>query len=157
VNVVSSLIAIVLVLMLLAGGIVTIGAIAWMLSHANTTRNAPFQLAHQLNWPALTPGRPPADTWYAGEAGTRRVAIKLVALRNERATSSPRRTPYLRTVMEVLVPQPLGVMAFRPIGATSGLQRFEDAFALENESRLGPNARQALLDFAAIGYPTGLP
>lgn len=58
----SNLIAIVLVLMLLIGAIVIVGAIAWMLSHANTTRNAPFQLAHQLNWPALTPGRPPADT-----------------------------------------------------------------------------------------------
>ncbi|MBN8733950.1 MAG: hypothetical protein J0L64_25665 [Acidobacteria bacterium] len=149
-------ISIVLVLMLLTAGIVIVAAIAWMLSHASKTRNAPFQLAHHLAWPALTPGRALAGTWYAGSAHSRRVAIKLVALRNERATGSPRRTPYLRIVMEVLVPQPLGVMAFRPIGATSSLQRFEDAFALENESRLGSEARQAMLGFVARGYPTGI-
>lgn len=152
----SLLIGIVLGLSLLLALAAGVGAVVWAISRASKTRNASISLAQQLGWQPITPGRAPADTWYGGVAHDRRVAIKVVALRNASATDGPRHSPYLRMVMELLVTEPLGVMAFRRIGDTSSLHRFEEAFSLENGSRVGPASRQAMIDFIARGYPTGL-
>jgi hypothetical protein len=152
----SLLIGIVLGLSLLLALAAGVGAAVWALSRASKTRNASISLAQQLGWQPITPGRAPADTWYGGVAHDRRVAIKVVALRNVLASDGARRSPYLRIAMEVLVAEPLGVMAFRRVGDPSSLHRFEEAFSTENASRIGPQARKAMIDFVARGYPTGL-
>lgn len=153
---VTALVTIVLVLSTLLAFAAVAGAVVWAILHAGKTRNASLSIAQQLGWQPITPNRAPADTWYGGVAHDRRAAIKVVALPNRAASDGVRRSAYLRIVMELLVAEPLGAMAFRRVGDTSSLHRFEEAFSLENAARFGPEARKAMIDFVARGYPTGL-
>jgi hypothetical protein len=146
---------VVLGLMLLLAGATVLVALGWLVARAAGAPAAAARLAQHLGWPAITPQHPPTDRWYGGTAHDRRVAIRLVTLRNRLGADGLRHGPYLRIVMEILLAEPLGVLALRRVGDVSSLHRFEEAFSSEGAAKLGPEARNAMLDFVARGYPTG--
>jgi hypothetical protein len=120
----------------------------WLVRTAWKTRSAA-----RVGFSPLNPFEGKQQDWYSGVVYGRRVAIRMVVLRNPYPGAFRKTKPYLQVVMDVVMRQPLDTLAVRHHHDTSSLHRFEEAFRVELGDLLSPDARKALLDFVRLGYP----
>lgn len=133
-----------------------LGAIAlaiWMVRTAWKNRSAARDLAARAGFSPLNPFDGRQQDWFSSVVHGRRVAIGMVALRTPYQHWFQQPVQHLRVVMDVVMWEPLEVLALRRHHDTSSLHRFEEAFRVERGEKLGKDAREALLTFVRRGYP----
>jgi hypothetical protein len=121
-------------------------------------QTAHVKVAQALGFTPLNAESDKRHVWYGGAHLGRRVAINAYSRtyryyyegRSRRSFSV-----YLRVAMAVQLPGPQGLIVYREPTTRDIPNTFEDAFQLENAAMLPPGARQTMLAFVYLGYPTG--
>lgn len=136
------------------------GGLAWQISHNVRSRRVGQRLAGALGLTPLNAATSPMETWYGGVYEQRPLALKPCA-RLERSYAGGDYTTsarfWLRVVMAVQVPGPLGIAVMPGPGLRKGrVERAADAFQEASFARLPAEVQTAMLNFVQKGYPTGL-
>jgi len=136
-------------------------SIVWIGLDGLRARQVSERLAAALGFVALTEADQPLRAWYGGRYRDHDVAIKTVVTRQRMYDSGSGYTAVfnasLRIVTAVNRSQPLRVIVQRHVKDRSPAAGFEEAFpGRRNAEKLSARSRQAMLDFVAKGYPTGL-
>ena len=133
--------------------------LAWVLLNIRRSRQAPAKLAQAMNLRLLHPGAPPMAAWYAGSHDGYAFAIKPVVTLSSTSGGSGRSYAaqhWLRIVVGLHSPLP-GMAVERGSKAYSRADSFEAAFARrDGDLGLTPAAKQAMLTFVRLGFPTGV-
>jgi hypothetical protein len=118
-------------------------------------------LAADLGWQALTPDAKPIDVWYGGQHRRQTMAFQTTRY-SQRSWegSGGYAVSYhvsLRIVTAVNNPRLVDVGVQRRPTDRAAATSFAQAFpGRENDEKLRARSQQALIDFVAKGYPTGL-
>lgn len=136
-------------------------SIVWIGVDGLRARQVSERLAAALELVPLTEADQPLRAWYGGRYRDHDVAIKTVVASQRTYESGGGYTVVfnasLRIVTGVNRSQPLHVIVQRHVNDRSPAESFEKAFpGRRNAEKLSARSRQAMLDFVAKGYPTGL-
>lgn len=136
-----------------------IAALGLQLVQTLRAPNAGGRLAGEIGLSPLNESPKAMGVWYGGDFDKRRIAIKPFGSTYRYYSMDRSRTGVnfnLRLVMEVRLPAPLGIIAYRgSSGASRNPQNFSEAFEVENAEKLSEEARAALFEFVQKGYRTG--
>ena len=140
--------------------VLAIAGFIWQIRHILTSPQAGRRLAAELDLEPLNEAPKEMGIWYGGQFDKRDIAIKPHGVPYRYYAAERSRTGvrfYLRLVMAVKVPEPLGVVVTRGTQrASRNPTSFHEAFDLENAEMLSPEVQEALFAFVAKGYPTGI-
>lgn len=149
----------ILIVLLCGFPVLAIGSILYRFWYQMTVqRKAAEKLSAAMALSPLNDGGHPLRTWYGGSFKGRRFGLIPVTSTYHTYTNGRARTRVsysLRVVLEVGVPEPLGVVAQRLPKSRGETAAFEEAFEVENGAALSGPAREALLAFVRKGNPTG--
>ena len=140
--------------------VLAIAGFVWQIRHILSSPKAGRRLAGELDLEPLNEASKEMGIWYGGQFDKRPIALKPYGSPYRYYAAERSRTGvrfYLRLVMAVNVPEPLGVVVTRGTQrASRNPTSFHDAFDLENAAYLTPEVQEALFAFVAKGYPTGI-
>jgi hypothetical protein len=123
-------------------------------------RQVSGRLAEELGWRPLTPAEKPINRWHGGQHRRQVMAFKTTISSARSWQGSGYTVSYhagLRIVTAVNNPRLIEVGLQRRAADRSPTTSFAQAFpGGENDDQLSARSQQALIDFVAKGYPTGL-
>lgn len=135
-------------------------AIGWQIQSNRRSRQAGAIFAAHTGLVPLSADTNPLMVWFGGDYQGRAVAVKPFAKAERIPDASGGTTSarfWMRVVMEVQLPQPLGFQVVPGPGVERGrIEQPQDALASEHLGRLSHSVREAMLLFVRKGYPTGL-